>query len=123
VTSYWPGDTYAEYVGTTMIDLGKTKTYTVAQFVPRLALLHTTFKKDAFLPEVNSASSERIRFFTDLRTWLGSPESDWVHGMVLSQLPSRAEAELGNSVGDLSWQVTDDAEAKPIIKALVQDIT
>lgn len=123
VTGYWPGDTYADLVGTTMVDLGKSKSYTVAQFVPRLELLHTTFNKEAFLPEVNSAASDRVSFFTDLRTWLGDPASDWVHGMVLSQLPSRAEAERGNSVGDLSWQVTNDAEAKPIIKALVQDIT
>lgn len=123
VQRYWPGPDHVDYVGTTVINLGRKKTYTVQQFIPRLKSMHTTFGKDVILAEVNSAADGRVKFFTDLRTWLGSPDADWIHGVILSQLPSRGQVVMGNTVGDLNWQVTNDAEAKPVVKALVQDIT
>jgi beta-mannanase len=123
IQQYWPGQEYVDYVGVTMINLGKKKSYTVQQFVPRLTLMHKTYNKDAILAEINSAADGRIKFFTDLRTWLGTPDADWVRGVVLSQLPSRGQAAMGDAIGDLSWQVADDPGTKPVIKALVQDIT
>lgn len=123
VQPYWPGPSYVDYIGTTMINLGGQKTYGVEQFLPRLKLMHTTYGKDAFIAEINSAADGRLKFFTDLRTWLSTPDADWVKGVVLSQLPSRGQAVMGSAIGDLSWQVTTDAQTKPVIKALVQDIT
>ena len=123
VQKYWPGPDHVDYVGTTMISMGNKKAYPVKAFVPRLEMLHTTFAKDVILAEVNAAAEDRVKFFTDLRTWLGTPDVDWIRAVILSQLPSRGQAGLGSTVGDLSWQVTTDAEAKPIVKALVEDIT
>ena len=123
IQEYWPGPDYVDYVGTTMINMGNKKAYEMKEFIPRLTLLHKTFQKDVVLAEVNSAADERVKFFTDLRTWLATPEADWISAVILSQLPSRGQVNLGSSVGDLSWQVTNDPEAKPVIQALVKDIT
>jgi hypothetical protein len=123
VQQYWPGPEHVDYIGTTMINLGRKKSYAVQQFMPRLALMHKTYGKDAILAEVNSAADGRVKFFTDLRTLLSKPDADWVRGVVLSQLPSRGEAIMGNTIGDLSWQVMQDADTKPVVKALVEDIT
>jgi hypothetical protein len=123
VQKYWPGPDHVDYVGTTMINLGRKKTYTVQQFLPRLKALRTSFGKDAILAEVNSAADGRVKFFTDLRTWLGTPDADWVRAVILSQLPSRGQVTMGDKAGDLDWQVTGDSETKPVMKALVQDIT
>lgn len=122
VTPYWPGADHVDFVGTTVVNLGGSKTYTVEQFVPRITTLHTTYAKPVILAEVNSAADTRVKFFTDLRTWLGTPEADPVAAVVLSQLPSRGQVKMGKTVGELDWQVTDDAQTKPIVKALVQDI-
>jgi hypothetical protein len=123
VQRYWPGADYVDQVGTTMINMGRSKAYAVKDFVPRLTKLHETFQKDVVLAEVNSAADGRVKFFTDLRTWLGTPEADWVRGLILSQLPSYGQANMGDQVGDLSWQVTTDDESKPVIKALIKDVT
>ncbi len=120
---YWPGPDHVDYVATTAINLGGTKTYTLDQFVRRLKLMHTTWKKDAILAEVNSAADGRVKFFTDLRTWLDSPGADWVRGAILSLLPSRAQAMSSNLVGNLDWQVANDPETRPVVRALIQDIT
>ena len=123
VQQYWPGPEHVDFIGTTMINLGGQKTYAVEQFLPRLNLMHKTYGKDAFIAEINSAADGRVKFFSDLRTWLSTPDADWIRGVVLSQLPSRGQAVMGGVIGDLSWQVTDDPDTKPVVKALVQDIT
>lgn len=123
VQEFWPGPEHVDLVGTTMINLGGQKTYQVKEFYPRLMMMHDKWGKDVYLAEVNSALDGRVEFFTDLRTWLATPQADLVHGIVLSQLPSRGQAVLGDVIGDLQWQVTDDSETKPVIKALINDIT
>ncbi|GAA4257511.1 glycoside hydrolase family 26 protein [Dactylosporangium darangshiense] len=123
VQQYWPGAEYVDQVGTTMINLGRSKAYYVKDFKPRLKLLHETFGKGVVLAEVNSASEGRLKFFTELRTWLSTPEADYIRSVILSQLPSHGQASLGDQVGDLSWQVPTDDETRPVIKALIKDIT
>lgn len=123
VRRYWPGAEYVDYLGTTMISFGGKKTYQVSQFTPRLTLLHDTYGQEVFLAEVNSAAKGRLVFFTDLRTWLDTPQADWIKGVVLSQRASRGQVVLGDLVGDLSWQVVDDPVTKPVIRAMIRDIT
>jgi hypothetical protein len=120
---YWPGPDHVDYIGTTMVNAGGQKTYSVEQFLPRLTMMRAAFGKDGFLAEVNSASTGRVKFFSDLRTWLATADADWIKGVVLSQLPSRTQAVNGDTVGNLSWQVTDDPDTKPVIRAMVKDIT
>ena len=119
---YWPGPEYVDYVGTTMINFGGVKEKSVEEFADRVRLMHTVFKKDLLIMELNSAAEGRVKWFTDLRTWLAT-EATWIRGVVLSQATSRAKIQLGGKVGDLSWNVMTDSATKPVVKAMIEDFT
>jgi hypothetical protein len=118
---YWPGDDYVDLVGTTMISFGGRKDYTVAEFAGRLDLMHETYGKDIIITELNTAAEGRVKWLTDLRTWL-AVDAPWVTGVVLSQAESRGQIQLGAQVGDLSWNVTTDPETQPVIRGLIEDL-
>jgi hypothetical protein len=118
---YWPGDGYVDYLGSTMISFGGRKDYTVAEFADRLALVHAAFGKELLVTELNTALADRVKWFTDLRTWLVT-EARWVRGVVLSQGSSRGQEQLGSQVGDLSWDVTTDPETQPVVRAIIADL-
>jgi hypothetical protein len=118
---YWPGDGHVDYLGSTMISFGGRKDYTVAEFADRLAMVHTAFGKELIVTELNTALSDRVRWLTDLRTWLVT-EAHWVRGVVLSQGSSRGQEQLGSQVGDLSWEVTTDPETQPVVRAIIADL-
>lgn len=120
--TYWPGAGYVDYLGSTMINFGGIKQKSVAEFAQRLLLMHQTFKKDMIITELNTAAEGRVKWMTDLRTWLIT-DATWVRGMVLSQAESRGKTQLGDKVGDLSWEVTSDEDTKPIVRALIEDLT
>lgn len=117
---YWPGDEYVDYVGSTMINFGGEKDYEVSQFTDRLEYIHELFGKDLMITEVNTAFEGRVKWLTDLRTYLatGAP---WVVGVVLSQAESRGQVHLGGQVGDLSWDVLSDPETQPVIRGMIED--
>ena len=121
VMRYWPGPEYVDYVGSTMISFGGRKDYTVAEFSGRLALIHTMFGKELLITELNTALADRVKWLTDLRTWLVT-EARWVRGVVLSQGASRGQEQLGSQVGDLSWDVTADPETQPVVRAMIADL-
>jgi hypothetical protein len=121
VMRYWPGASYVDQVGATMINFGGLKQKSVAQFAARLATLHATFHKNVMLAEVNTASQGRVRWLTDLRTWVSL--TPWVTGVVWSQdSRSRGATQLGTKVGNLNWNVTDDPQTRPVVQALIHDL-
>jgi hypothetical protein len=120
--AYYPGDAYVDYIGTTMINFGGVKEKSVADFAQRLTLMHELFHKDVIITEANSALSGRVKWFTDLRTFVMT-RAPWIHGVVLSQNLSRGQVQLGAQVGDLSWNVTTDPPTQPVIRGLANDLT
>ncbi|MEV4626050.1 glycosyl hydrolase [Micromonospora sp. NPDC049523] len=118
---YWPGDDYVDLLGSTMINFGARKEYSVADFVARFELARGLFNKKFILTEVNTAAAGRVKWLSDLRTWLDTGGADWVEGLALSQAESRGAAQLGDRVGDLSWNVVDDPETQPVIRGILQD--
>jgi len=122
LTTYWPGDGYVDYLGATVINFGGSKDHPVADFVDRLDIMRETFGKQVFITELNTAEEGRVAWFADLRTWLAT-DADWVVGMVLSQHESRGQAQLGDKAGNLNWNVTGDPHTRPILRALIGEIT
>lgn len=122
VERYWPGDDYVDVVGTTMISFGGEKAYSVAELAERIELTHQTFGMDVMITELNTAADGRVRWLTELRTWLAT-EAPWVVGVVLSQAPSQGEVLLGGQAGDMSWNVMDDPETQPVVEGIIDDLT
>lgn len=118
---YWPGDDYVDLLGSTMISFGGDKDYSVADLAERLELMHEVFGKELIISELNTAAEGRVRWLTDLRTWLDT-EAPWVTGVVLSQAESRGQIQLGLQVGDLSWSVTTDPPTQPVIRGMIEDL-
>lgn len=119
---YWPGEDYVDLLGTSMINFGGQKDYAVAEFAERIELMRAVFGKDVIITELNTAFEGRVKWLADLRTWLAT-EAHWVRGVVLSQVESRAQAQLGARVGDLSWSVTTDPETRPVMRGMVEELT
>jgi hypothetical protein len=123
VRQYWPGDDYVDYIGSTMINFGGRKSYTVAEFAARLIRMRAMFRKDAFVTEMNTDADVRVAWLAELRAWLAT-QAPWVRGIVLSpQGSSRGETQLGSQVGDLSWNVMTDPQTQPVIRGLAADMT
>jgi Glycosyl hydrolase family 26 len=117
---YWPGPEYVDFLGSTMISFGGKKSYSVAEFAARLGFTRSLFNKDMIITELNTALVGRVKWLTDLRTWLAE-DAIWVRGVVLSQGESRGQVQLGDKVGDLSWNVMTDADSKPVIRGIIND--
>jgi hypothetical protein len=116
---YWPGAAYVDAVGSTLINFGGAKDYTVARFEPALAMLRRTFRKPVLLAETNTDFAKRVPWLRDLRALLRRRR--WVRAVVWSQLPSRGEAQQAASVGNLSWSVTRDAASSRLLRAIARD--
>ncbi|HEX6712734.1 MAG TPA: glycosyl hydrolase [Thermoleophilaceae bacterium] len=119
VRRYWPGARYVDLVGSTMIDFGGAKDYTVDRFEPRLIALHRAFRRPLLLTEVNTQHAGRVRWLRDLRSLL--QRRPFVRGLAWSQLPSRGQAQRGGLVGDVSWDVTDDGAAAAVLREIALD--
>jgi hypothetical protein len=116
---YWPGAAWVDAVGSTMIDFGGRKSYSVARFVPRLVALRRTYRKPVMIAESNTAEVGRVAWLADLRRMLrGMP---WVTAIVWSQLPSRGTAQMGGHAGRLDWSVTRDPAAAAQLAAIARD--
>jgi len=118
---YWPGDDYVDLLGSTMINFGGKKAYTVSEFVARFEKAREMFDKKLIITELNTAAEDRVKWLVDLRTWLDTTGADWVEGIVISQAESRGAAQLGNKVGNLSWNVATDPETQPVIRGIIKD--
>jgi mannan endo-1,4-beta-mannosidase len=115
---YWPGRRFVDLVGTTVINFGGSKDYSVPRFAPRLAELHRRFAKRVVLAETNTAEGGAALWLRALRHMLaGMP---WVRGVYWSQLPSRGKVQQ-HGTGTLDWDVRQDPEASAELAALIRE--
>ncbi len=116
---YWPGSRYVDAVGSTMIDFGGDKDYTVARFAPRLRALRRSFRKPVILAETNTEYDGRDVWLRDLRRMLrGMP---WVRAVFWSQLPSRGKAHRTGTTGVVDWDVQRDPTAAAALRRIIED--
>jgi mannan endo-1,4-beta-mannosidase len=115
---YWPGRRYVDYVGTTMIDFGGDKDYTVSDFAPRLRTLHEQFGKPLVLTETNTEFNGRLEWLSDLRRMLG--KMPWIRAVMWSQLLSRGNAHRGTG-GNVDWDVQTDPSAAAALRNVIED--
>jgi hypothetical protein len=114
---YWPGSRYVDAIGSTMIDFGGDKDYTVARFAPRLRALHRRFGKPVILAETNTEYDGRVEWLRDLERMLcGMP---WIRAVFWSQLPSRGQAHRAGSSGLLDWDVQRDPPAARELQRII----
>jgi hypothetical protein len=118
VRAYWPGRRWVDAVGSTMIDFGGAKRYTVGRFEPRLRELHRRLRLPVMLTEVNVDYAVRVRWLQELRAMLA--RSPWVHAVVWSQLPSRGKAHQ-TGTGTVDWDVLRDPAAAPLLRGIIED--
>ena len=115
---YWPGRRHVDFVGSTMIDFGGAKDYTVDEFATRLRALRRTFGKPVVLAETNTDFSGRVRWLADLRRMLrGMP---WIRAVMWSQLPSRGKVQQEDT-GVVDWDVQRDPAAAAELRWIILD--
>jgi len=115
---YWPGRRFVDVVGSTMINFGGRKAYSVARFAPRLRTLHRVYRKPMMLTETNTDASAAARWLAGLRRMLaGMP---WIRGVFWSQLPSRGTVQQFGS-GNLDWDVRRDPAAALQLASIIRD--
>jgi hypothetical protein len=119
VRRYWPGRAYVDVVGSTLINFGGSKDYSIARFTPALSKLRRVFRKPVFLTEANTAQAGRVRWLRDLEAMLRHRQ--WIRAVVWSQLPSRAQVHGKGSTGNLAWNVAGDPVAARALRAVALD--
>jgi len=118
--AYWPGGSWVDAVGSTMIDFGGKKRYTVARFEPRLRELRQRFGLPVMLTEVNVDHADRLTWLRDLRAMLaGAP---WISAVAWSQLPSRGKQHQ-TGTGDVDWDVRQDPASAALLRGIIEDGT
>jgi Glycosyl hydrolase family 26 len=115
---YWPGDDYVDALGTTMINFGGGKLYTVSDFLPRLRALHREFAKPLLITEANTQYGGRVPWLEDMRRML--QQAPWITAVAWSQLPSRGAAQM-NDPGNLHWDVQRDPCSAAILRGIIGD--
>jgi mannan endo-1,4-beta-mannosidase len=113
---YWPGRRWVDVVGSTMINFGGVKNYTVSRFAPALSELHQRFRRPVFVTETNTQRAGRVGWLHDLAAMLGS--RPWIRAVVWSQLPSRGAVQRKGLTGDLHWNVSSDPAAAAALRAV-----
>ncbi len=119
--AYWPGRSYVDLTGITMINFGGTgHTHPVGQFTPRLASVHRLFHKPVLLTEVDTQYAGRAQWMGNLAAY--AARTHWLKGAVWSQLFSRGAADM--HTGNMGWQVTGDRnpQARQAFRELAMDI-
>jgi mannan endo-1,4-beta-mannosidase len=115
---YWPGRRYVDFVGSTMIDFGGTKDYSVSAFADRLRALRRSYRKPLVLAETNTDYRGRVAWLSDLRAMLrGMP---WIRAIMWSQLPSRGKVQQ-QGTGNVDWDVRDDPAAAAVLRRIMED--
>jgi hypothetical protein len=115
VRVYWPGRRYVGAVGSTMINFGGQKRYTVARFVPRLRELRRRYHNPVLLTEVNTVYRGRARWLRDLRRLVA--RTPWIRSLAWYQHRSRGQVQIPGA-GNLAWDVQRD----PVGAALLRSI-
>jgi hypothetical protein len=118
IRSYWPGRSWVDAVGATMINFGGRKHYVVSRFAPRLRALHRVYRKPVLLTETSTEYHGRLVWLRALRRMLrGMP---WIRAIAWSQLPSRGAAQMRQS-GQLDWDIQRDPPAAAVVRGIIRD--
>jgi hypothetical protein len=117
---YWPGRRHVDLVGTTMIDFGGVKDYSVRRFAPRLRALRTLYRKPLVLAETNTEKAGADIWLRDLGAMLR--RMPWVRAIFWSQLPSRGKVQQSGT-GVVDWDVRQVREAAAQLSAIIRDGT
>ena len=118
VRVYWPGRRYVDAVGSTMINFGGQKHYSVSRFVPRLRALRRLYHKPIVLTEVSTAHRGRIRWLRNLRRVLR--RNPWIRSVAWFQRQSRGQVQIPGS-GRLDWDVETDPVAAAVLRGIIRD--
>jgi hypothetical protein len=116
---YWPGSSYVDAIGSTMINFGGLKIYRVAAFAPRLRTLHRAFRKPVLITEANTDYIGRMQWLEDFRAMLR--RMPWITAAVWSQLPSRGAAQMRKPPLDLHWDVQQDPASAQVLRGIIED--
>jgi mannan endo-1,4-beta-mannosidase len=117
VRVYWPGRRFVDAVGSTMINFGGPKRYTVARFAPRLRTLRRLYHKPVLLTEVSTAKRGRV-------TWLRSlarlvRRTRWIGSISWFQHHSRGQSQI-EGAGRLDWDVQRDPPAAAALRRVMR---
>jgi mannan endo-1,4-beta-mannosidase len=115
---YWPGSKYVDALGSTVINFGGKKLYSISDFEPRLRALHREFHKPLLITETNTQYGGRVRWLRDFRLMLR--RTPWIKAVAWSQLPSRGAAQMRRA-GDLHWDVQRDAASAAVLRGIIHD--
>jgi mannan endo-1,4-beta-mannosidase len=116
--TYWPGRRYVDFVGSTMINFGGHKDYSVQRFVPRLRALHSLYRTPMMITEANTVYNRRVVWLHQFRRMLR--DMPWIKAVAWSQLPSRGKAHL-KSAGNLDWDVQRDSKGAAVLRSIIED--
>ena len=89
---YWPGSRYVDLIGSTMINFGGQKDYSVARIHARLRTLHATFRKAVVLTETNTAYAGPRALAGGLSAGADAGEVDSRGGVVAASEPRQGAA-------------------------------
>jgi hypothetical protein len=118
VRVYWPGRRYVDAVGSTMINFGGQKRYSVKRFAPRLRALRRRYRKPIMLTEVNTVYRGRVRWLRDLRRMVR--RRSWIRSIAWFQHRSRGQVQIPGA-GRLDWDVTRDLRAAAVLRGIIRD--
>jgi mannan endo-1,4-beta-mannosidase len=120
VRVYWPGRRYVGAVGSTMINFGGQKRYTVARFAPRLRELRRRYRKPVLLTEVNTVHRGRAHWLRGLRRLVA--RNRWIRSIAWYQHRSRGQVQIPH-VGNLAWDVQRDPVAASLLRSINRRLT
>ncbi len=117
VVQWYPGSSYVNYVGISMIAFHSDVGYGQAYFFDRLAFLHHTYDKPMVVAEMKVTRSQRYPWLSSLRASLA--ERPWVRMVLWSETPSAAQAKTPQQTGNMDWSLIRDPRARGLLAAAV----
>lgn len=116
--AYWPGRQYVDFIGSTVINFGGRKNYSIERFTDRLRAMHSLYRLPMMITEANTDYRLRRRWLHGLRHMVD--DMPWIKALAWSQLPSRGKAHLAG-VGNLKWDIQRDPAAAALVRSIVAD--
>lgn len=113
---YWPGRLAVDHMGTTMIDFGAERDYTVDRFAARFDLAYQLFERRTKAMETNVNLDDAVDWLWALTEYVGRWDRP-LSTIILSQGASRLGA--GGGTGDMDWFVGDYPEILAALEAVI----
>jgi hypothetical protein len=117
VRRWWPGRSFVDYVGMSMVGFKSSARYGLPYFFDRLDFLRASFRRPAILPEMKVCAGDRYWWLRDLSPSLAA--RPWVKMLVWSETPSTAQAEGQFETGQMNWSLASDPRARRLLRRAV----